>query len=60
MPSVKKLYQESEDVSKAAFIFGHLWGSVGILTGNAKNVLPTARSSSSRRRTSHTSLGKQR
>lgn len=35
MPGVKKLYQESEDVSKSAFIFGHLWGSVGILIGNA-------------------------
>ncbi|MET1247711.1 transposase [Sporolactobacillus sp. STCC-11] len=35
MPAVKKLFQESEDVSKSAFIFGHLWGSVGILIGNA-------------------------
>ncbi|GAY79143.1 hypothetical protein NBRC111894_4697 [Sporolactobacillus inulinus] len=34
MPGVKKLFQESEDVSKSAFIFGHLWGSVGILIGN--------------------------
>ncbi|WP_100489769.1 transposase, partial [Sporolactobacillus pectinivorans] len=35
MPGVKKLYQESEDVSKSAFIFGHLWGSVGLLIGDA-------------------------
>ncbi|MDD9150478.1 transposase [Sporolactobacillus sp. CQH2019] len=38
MPGVKKLYQESEDVSKSAFIFGHLWGSVGILIGNASKI----------------------
>lgn len=31
MPGVKKLFQESEDVSKARFIFGHLWGAVGVL-----------------------------
>lgn len=35
MPGVKKLYQKSEDVSKSTFIFGHLWGSVGIPRGNA-------------------------
>jgi hypothetical protein len=35
MPGVKKLYQESEDVSKANFIFGHLWGAVGVLIGNS-------------------------
>ncbi|MDD9147504.1 hypothetical protein OYT88_02915, partial [Sporolactobacillus sp. CQH2019] len=36
MPGVKKLYQESEDVSKSSFIFGHLWGAVGVLIGNTK------------------------
>lgn len=36
MPGVKKLYQESEDVSKSSFIFGHLWGAVGALIGNTK------------------------
>lgn len=35
MPGVKKLFQESEDVPKSAFILGHLWGSIGILIGNA-------------------------
>lgn len=35
MPGVKKLFQESEDVSKARFIFGHLWGAVGVLIGKS-------------------------
>lgn len=35
MPGVKKLYQESEDVSKVRFIFGHLWGAVGVLVGKS-------------------------
>ena len=39
MPGVKKLYQESEDVSKSAFIFGHLWGAVGVLMGTTGKVL---------------------
>jgi len=33
MPAVKKLHQESENNSKAAYIFGHLFGAVGILMG---------------------------
>ena len=33
MPGVKKLHQESENSSKAAYIFGHLFGAVGILIG---------------------------
>jgi len=33
MPGVKKLHQESENSSKAAYIFGHLFGAVGILMG---------------------------
>ncbi|WP_353948421.1 hypothetical protein ABNN70_00735 [Sporolactobacillus sp. Y61] len=33
MPGVKKLCQESEDVSRARFIFGHLWGAGGVLVG---------------------------
>lgn len=38
MPGVKKLYQESEDVSKARFIFGHLWGAVGVLIGHSGKI----------------------
>jgi hypothetical protein len=34
MPGVKKLHQESENSSKAQYIFGHMFGGVGVLTGN--------------------------
>lgn len=33
MAGVKKLIQESENSSKPAFIFGHMFGAVGILVG---------------------------
>nr|WP_223070552.1 transposase [Paenibacillus caui] len=33
MPGVKKLHQESENSSKADYIFGHLFGAIGILMG---------------------------
>lgn len=33
MPGVKKLHQESENSSKATYIFGHLFGATGILIG---------------------------
>jgi hypothetical protein len=33
MPGVKKLHQESENVSKGGYIFGHLFGAIGILAG---------------------------
>ena len=33
MPGVKKMVQESEDSSKAQFIFGHLFGAVGVVLG---------------------------
>ncbi|GGB44651.1 hypothetical protein GCM10011409_22790 [Lentibacillus populi] len=33
MPGVKKLHQESENTSKAAYIFGHLFGGIGVLMG---------------------------
>ncbi|WP_244445088.1 hypothetical protein [Oceanobacillus jeddahense] len=33
MPAVKKLHQESENNSKALYIFGDLFGAVGILMG---------------------------
>jgi hypothetical protein len=35
MPRVKKLFQESEDVSKARFIFDRFWGAVGVLVGRS-------------------------
>jgi hypothetical protein len=38
MPGVKKLHQESENSSKAEYIFGHMFGSVGILMGNASKM----------------------
>jgi hypothetical protein len=33
MPGVKRLHQESEDSSKAEYIFGHMFGVIGILVG---------------------------
>lgn len=36
MPAVKRLHQESENVSKAEYIFGHMFGGIGILAGNTK------------------------
>jgi len=38
MPGAKKLHQESETQSKAAYFFGHHFGGVGILVGNAKKI----------------------
>lgn len=38
MPGVKKLHQESENVSKAEYIFGHLFGAVGVLAGNIEKM----------------------
>lgn len=35
MPCVKRLHQESETVSKASYIFGHMFGAIGVLVGNA-------------------------
>ena len=35
MPCTKKMSQESESASKPSFIHGHLWGTVGVLAGNA-------------------------
>ncbi|WP_330382008.1 hypothetical protein [Thermotalea metallivorans] len=34
MPGVKKLHQESENSSKAEYIFGHMFGAVEVLVGN--------------------------
>ncbi len=34
MPGIKKLYQESENCSKAKYIFGYMFGNVGVLSDN--------------------------
>jgi hypothetical protein len=33
MPCVKRLFQESENSSKPAYIFGHMFGAIGVLAG---------------------------
>jgi len=38
MPGVKKHHQESENQSKATYMFGHLFGSVGILISHTKKL----------------------
>ena len=38
MPCVKRLHQESETVSKASTIFGHMFGAIGILVGNVNKL----------------------
>jgi hypothetical protein len=35
MPGVKKLHQESENSAKGEYIFGHMFGGIGLLLGNA-------------------------
>ena len=37
MPGVKKLFQESENSAKPAYIHGHMFGGLGILAGSAHN-----------------------
>ena len=34
MPGVKKLHQESENSAKGEYIFGHMFGGVGVVIGN--------------------------
>ena len=34
MPCVKKLYQESGNSAKPSFIFGHMFGAIGVLAGS--------------------------
>jgi hypothetical protein len=34
MPCVKRLHQESENSAKPSYIFGHMFGMVGVLAGN--------------------------
>lgn len=38
MPCVKRLFQESENSSKATYIFGHMFGAIGVLIGNAEKL----------------------
>lgn len=38
MPGVKKLHQESENSSKGEYIFGHMFGGIGILAGNSSKM----------------------
>lgn len=38
MPGVKKLHQESENSSKAEYIFGHLFGGIGVLAGDYRKL----------------------
>ena len=40
MPGVKKLAQESEDSSKPDFIFGHMFGAIGVVLGKAQLCCP--------------------
>jgi hypothetical protein len=38
MPGVKKLHQESDNSSKAPYIFGHHFGMLGLLAGSVKHM----------------------
>ena len=38
MPCVKRLHQESETVSKATYIFGHMFGAIGVLVGSVNKL----------------------
>lgn len=40
-PGVKKMHQESENASKANYIYGHLYGVLGVLAGNTKKMFCT-------------------
>ena len=40
MPGVKKLVQESEDSSKPEYIFGHMFGAIGVILGKAQLCCP--------------------
>ncbi|WP_202800149.1 transposase [Paenibacillus elgii] len=48
MPGVKKLHQESENVSKGEYIFGHLFGAIGILAGTPQKCTATGSRSNAR------------
>lgn len=38
MPGVKKLHQESENSSKGEYIFGHMFGGIGVLAGSSSKL----------------------
>jgi len=38
MPGVKRLHQESENSSKPEYIFGHMFGTIGVLVGNVEKL----------------------
>lgn len=38
MPGIKKMHQESENSSKGEFIFGHMFGGIGVLAGNSSKL----------------------
>jgi hypothetical protein len=38
MPGVKRLHQESETVSKPSYIFGHMFGAIGVLIGSTRKL----------------------
>lgn len=38
MPCVKRLFQESENSSKPSYIYGHMFGAIGVLVGNAEKL----------------------
>ena len=40
MPGVKKLAQESEDSSKPEYIYGHMFGAIGVVLGKAQLCCP--------------------
>ena len=40
MPGVKKLAQESEDSAKPDYIFGHMFGAIGVVLGKAQLCCP--------------------
>ena len=41
MPGVKRLFQESENSGKPQFMFGHMFGCIGTLLGDAKKIFCT-------------------
>jgi hypothetical protein len=38
MPGVKRLHQESENSGKPEYIFGHMFGAIGILIGSMEKL----------------------
>jgi len=38
MPCVKKLYQESENSAKPAYMYGHMFGAIGVLVGGLEKL----------------------